>query len=222
VDERVAVVTGGAGAIGAAIVDELRRSFARVEVLDRAQCDLADAGAVRHAAAAIGRADVLVHAAAAFDLAELHELELETLRRVLAVNVESVVLLAQAFTPGMAQRGWGRIINIVSDTIWSPPSPAMLAYVTSKSALVGLTRTLAAALGRDGITVNAVAPGLTDTPAARRDVPESEFEAVVRRQALPRQLTPDDVGGTVAFLCTDGAQAITGQTLCVDGGLIFR
>lgn len=117
------MVTGGAGAIGAAIVDELRRGFARVEVLDRAQCDLADAGSVRHAAAAIGRAGVLVHAAAAFDLAELHELELETLRRVLAVNVESVVLLAQAFTPGMAQRGWGRIINIVSDTIWSPPPP---------------------------------------------------------------------------------------------------
>ena len=133
---------------------------------------------------------MLVHAAAVFDLAELHELELETLRRVLAVNVESVILLAQAFTPGMAQRGWGRIINIVSDTIWSPPSPAMLAYVTSKSALIGLTRTLAAALGRDGITVNAVAPGLTATPAARRDVPESEFQAVVSRQALARPLVP--------------------------------
>jgi NAD(P)-dependent dehydrogenase (short-subunit alcohol dehydrogenase family) len=222
VDERVAVVTGGAGAIGAAIVDELRRSFARVEVLDRAQCDLADADSVREVAASLGRADVLVHAAAAFDLAELHELELEILRHVLAVNVESVILLAQAFAPGMAQRGWGRIINIVSDTIWSPPSPAMLAYITSKSALVGLTRTLAAALGRDGITVNAVAPGLTATPAARRDVPESEFEVVVSRQALPRPLRPEDVAGTVAFLCTDGARAITGQTLCVDGGLIFR
>lgn len=215
-------MTGGAGAIGAAIVEALRRDFARVEVLDRDQCDLADAGSVREAAASLGRADMLVHAAAAFDLAELHELELESLRYVLAVNVESVILLAQAFAPGMAQRGWGRIINIVSDTIWSPPSPAMLAYITSKSALVGLTRTLAAALGRDGITVNAVAPGLTDTPAARRDVPESEFEAVVSRQALARPLHPNDVADTVAFLCTDGAQAITGQTLCVDGGLIFR
>jgi 3-oxoacyl-[acyl-carrier protein] reductase len=138
------------------------------------------------------------------------------------VNVESSLLLAQALAPGMAARRWGRIVNVVSDTIWSPPSPRLLAYVTSKSALVGLTRVLALTLGGDGITVNGVAPGLTWTPAAAQGVEEEAFEAVRRRQALPRSLVPEDIAGTIAFLCSDAAQAITGQTLCVDGGLIFR
>lgn len=220
--KRTAVVTGGAGAIGGAIVAALAEAGHRTVVLDREQCDLADADDVRRAAAEIGRADVLVHAAADFDQASLADVDLATWRRVQAVNVEAPLLLAQAFAPGMAERGWGRIVLVVSDTIWSPPDPALLAYVTSKSALIGLTRTLAVTLGGDGITVNAVAPGLTPTPAAREGIPSEAFDAVRARQALPRALVPEDVAGTVAFLCSDAAQAITGQTLNVDGGLIFH
>ena len=220
--ERVAVVTGGAGGIGGAIVKALERDGHRVAILDREQCELADAADLRRAAAAIGHADVLVHAAAAFDQATLADVDLDSWRHVQAVNVEAALLLAQAFAPGMAQRGWGRIVNVVSDTIWAPPSPALLAYVTSKAALVGLTRVLARTLGGDGITVNAVAPGLTATPAALEGIPSEAFEEVRRGQALPRSLVPEDTAAAVAFLCSDAAQALTGQTLNVDGGLVFH
>jgi 3-oxoacyl-[acyl-carrier protein] reductase len=98
----------------------------------------------------------------------------------------------------------------------------MLAYVTSKGALVALARTLAVGHGGDGIAVSCVAPGLTDTPAARSGQPAALFEDVAARQALPRTLVPADVAATVAFLASDAAAALTGQTLCVDGGLVMR
>ena len=225
----MAVVTGGAGAIGGAIAAELSATGHTVVILDQAAgspVDLACADEVREAAADVlrhhGRCDVLVHAAAAFDRAYLAELDLAAWRRVQAVNVEAALLLAQAFVPGMAARRFGRIVFVVSNTVWSPPAPDMLAYVTSKGALIALARALAVGHGADGIAVTCVAPGLTDTPTARRDMPLAAFEQIRSRQALPRTLVPGDVAATVAFLATDGAAALTGQTLCVDGGLVLR
>jgi 3-oxoacyl-[acyl-carrier protein] reductase len=165
---------------------------------------------------------VLVHGAAAFDQGALGDVDLATWRHVQAVNVESPLWLAQAFTPGMAERGFGRIVFIVSDTLWSPPDPVLLPYIASKGALLGIMRTLAVTLGPDGIAVSAVAPGLTDTPAARVVNTEKNFDAVVARQALKRRLTPDDTAAAVAYLASDGAVAMTGQVLCADGGLILR
>ncbi len=237
---RVAVVTGGAGAIGGAIAAALGAADHAVAVLDRAAdhapairdravdhpVDLSNAEDVKAAAAHVldshGRCDVLVHAAAAFDRASLADLDLDGWRRVQAVNVESALWLSQAFVPGMAERGFGRIVFVVSDTVWEPPAPDLLAYVASKAALIGVARTLARALGRDGITVNCVAPGLTPTPAAVADTPAEAFAQVQARQAIDRPLSPEDVAGAVAFLASDAAGAITGQTLCVDGGLILR
>jgi NAD(P)-dependent dehydrogenase (short-subunit alcohol dehydrogenase family) len=119
-------------------------------------------------------------------------------------------------------RGFGRIIFVVSDTVWAPPAADLLPYVTSKGALIALARALAMAHGPDEIAVTCVAPGLTDTPAARADLPAAAFDAVRARQALPRALRPEDVAATVAFLASDGAAALTGQVLCTDGGLVMR
>ena len=226
---RVAVVTGGAGAIGASIAAALGAASHQVIILDQAgdpPVDLADEHQVRAAAHRVldqaGRCDVLIHAAAAFDRADLARLDLAVWRRVQAVNVESALLLAQAFVPGMAARAFGRIIFVVSDTVWAPPAADLLPYVTSKGALVALARALAVAHGPDGIAVTCVAPGLTATPAARAGMPAAAFEAVRSRQALPRTLRPDDVAAAVAFLASDGAAALTGQVLCADGGLVMR
>jgi 3-oxoacyl-[acyl-carrier protein] reductase len=226
---RVAVVTGGAGAIGASIVSALAGAGHTVTILDRAgdpRVDLGDEHQVRAAAAAVlrdhGRCDILVHAAAAFGRADLAAVNLAAWRRVQAVNVESALLLAQAFVPGMAARGFGRIVFVVSDTVWAPPRGDMLPYVTSKGALIALARTLAVGHGADGIAVTCVAPGLTATPAARTGMPAAAFDDVRARQALPRTLVPADVAATVCFLCSDGASALTGQTLCTNGGLTMR
>lgn len=227
--QRVAVITGGAGAIGSAITVALRASGHRTVVLDRVgdvTCDLSSEESTRQGAATVldryGRCDVLVHCAAAFDFATLAEMDVATWRHTQAVNVESVLWLAQAFTPGMAERHFGRIVLITSDTFWLPPDPAVLAYVASKGALLGIMRTLAMALGPNGIGVTAVAPGLTDTPASRVINTDEQFDEVVTRQALKRRLVPDDTAATVAFLATDAAAAMTGQVLCVDGATIMR
>jgi NAD(P)-dependent dehydrogenase (short-subunit alcohol dehydrogenase family) len=122
----------------------------------------------------------------------------------------------------MAQRGFGRIVFIASDTFWDPPAPTLVPYIASKGAVVGIMWSLARALGPDGISVTAVAPGLTDTVGSRTIDTDAQFDAVVERQALKRRLTPDDTAAAVAFLASDGAAALTGQTLVTDGGLVLR
>lgn len=226
---RIAVITGGAGAIGTAITRALHGTGHRTVVVDRdadIACDLGSEASTRAAAATVleryGRCDVFVHCAAAFDQVTLTDVDAATWRHVQAVNVESALWLLQAFTPGMAERNFGRIVFIVSDTFWAPPIPALLAYVASKGTLVGIMRTLAVALGPDGIAVSAVAPGLTDTPASRVVNTDEQFDAVVDRQSLKRRLTPDDTAAAVAYLASDAAAAMTGQVLCADGGFLMR
>jgi 3-oxoacyl-[acyl-carrier protein] reductase len=226
-ERRVAVVTGGAGAIGGAIAARLAPDHT-VVVLDRAGgvvVDLGDPDDVRRAAAEVldrhGRVDVLVHAAAMVAFGPFDSFELDVWRKVQAVNVESALLLAQAFAPGMRERGFGRVIFIVSNTFWRPPGIHMLGYVASKGALIGMARTMAVGLGGDGIAVTAVAPGLTRTPASV-NVPADEFVDAEGHQALPRPLTPDDTAAVVAMLAGDDAAALTGQTLTPDGGLVLR
>lgn len=226
---RVAVVTGGAGAIGSSIVAALAASGHETVVLDRTGdvvCDLGSESSTREAAASVlhryGRCDVLVHCAAVFDAMPLADVDLDRWRRVQTVNLEAPLLLAQAFVPGMRERGFGRIILLASDTAWRPPGPEFLPYVASKGAMIGVMRTLAVTLGPDGIAVTAVAPGLTDTPAARRAAGTAAIEAVVATQALKRPLVPEDTAHVVDFLASDRAEALTGQVLVVDGGTVMR
>lgn len=234
-DAPVAIVTGGAGFIGSAIVERLEADGHRVAVLDRESeyaVDLTDEHSVRAAARRVladhGRCDVIVHAAASFELATLTDLGVDLMRRVMAVNVESPLWLLQELSPGMAERGHGRVVFIVSDTFFNPPPvPDMLPYITSKGALIGAARSLSKSLGSQGITVNCVAPGMTPPPGGGMgaDLAEVESALVVdvrERQALSRSLVPSDVAQVVAFLVRPEAEAMTGQTLCPDGGLVLR
>jgi NAD(P)-dependent dehydrogenase (short-subunit alcohol dehydrogenase family) len=120
----------------------------------------------------------------------------------------------------MRQRGFGRVIFIVSNSYWRPSGAHMLAYIASKGALIGVARALAVGLGCDGIAVTTVAPGLTRTPAT--DVFRRKFADVAAHQALQRPPTPDDTAAVVDILEGDDAPALTGQRLTVDGGLVLR
>jgi NAD(P)-dependent dehydrogenase (short-subunit alcohol dehydrogenase family) len=198
-------------------------------VIDRDGAIPADLGSelsTRRAAARVleqyGRVDILVQCAAAFDQAAIGDLNAATLRHVFAVNVESALWLTQEFSRGMAARGFGRIIFVTSDTLWAPPLPSMLPYVTSKGALIGAMRSLALSLGPDGIAVSSVAPGLTDTPGSRTVNSDADFDAVIAHQALKRRLVPQDTADVVAFLASDGGAVMTGQVLCADAGVVLR
>ena len=242
--QKVALVTGAAGGLGQVFAQQLATQGYRLVVTDRqagtealnqlvaeleAQgaparalaCDLADPQAVQALAAQVlqaeGRVDVLVNNAAFMPHAALAATPLTLWREVMAVNVEAPLLLAQALSAGMAERGWGRIVNLASSTVWGPP-PGMGAYVSSKMGVIGLTRALAAELGGQGVTVNAISPGLTRHPGSAANLPEQAFEAVRQRQFIPRTETPADLVGMLAFLVSDAAAFITGQVMNVDGG----
>ncbi|GAA2633500.1 SDR family NAD(P)-dependent oxidoreductase [Paractinoplanes durhamensis] len=194
---------------------------ADAELLD---ADLSDPAAVTRLADLAGPVDVLINNAARASNVPFGELPLDEWAATFAVNVTAPMLLAQALSAGMAERGWGRIVNVVSPTVrmGGPSGPS---YVASKAALIGLTRSLARSLGPLGITVNALSPGAIRTEgeaelAAGHD--EEAHAPLVATQAIPRSLLPEDVVATVRLLVSDGAGALTGQVIEVGGGLIFR
>src|SRR5579859_4735850 len=185
---RIAVVTGGAGAIGSAIIGALRGTGHRTIVLDRhgdIACDLASEASTRAAAAKVleqyGRCDVFVHCAAAFDQVTINDVDSATWRHVQAVNVESALWLLQAFTPGMAERHYGRIVFITSDTFWAPPLPVLLAYIASKGALLGIMRTP----GRDPRRRRHRRVRGSTRPDRHPGFPDRQHRRAVRRHSRP-------------------------------------
>ena len=235
---RVAVVTGAARGIGLAVAKKFLSQGYRVALLDidaatlaqaskalgdvlAVVCDVSDPKQVRNAidqvAANFGRIDALVNNAGIAVFKPLLETTYEEWQRVLAVNLNGPFLCTQACAPVMLKTGGGAVVNITSIS-GLRASTLRVAYGTSKAALDHLTKQQAAELGNLGIRVNAVAPGPVDTAMAR-----AVHSAAIRadyHDAIPlnRYGTEDEIAAAVAFLCSDAASYINGQTLAVDGG----
>lgn len=178
--------------------------------------------ALSAAIARTGGVDIVINNAAIYPSKRFEDYTIEEHQAVQRVNVDAGIVAVQVALPGMKARGWGRIVNIASVTLyggWALLSP----YVASKGALVGLTRAWAREFGGDGITVNAIAPGAfpTDAEAIHPD-PAGYARFVLDHQAVKRRGSPADIAAAIAFLVSDEAGFITGQTLNVDGGWIMH
>lgn len=244
---KVAVITGGAAGIGLAYARRFLAEGARVvladvvdpvpaaEKLDAAgralgvRTDVSDEASVRAmveaALARFGRIDVLVNNAAVFATLKpraFDEIPAAEWDRVMAVNVTGVWHCVRAVVPVMRRQGGGRIVNVAS-AIVAKGTALLLHYVTSKGAVVAMTRALARELGPSGITVNAVAPGLilSDTVQANPDITGFQAAAIMQARSLKRDAYPEDVEGAVVFLASDDSAFMSGQTLIVDGGSVF-
>ncbi len=233
---RVAIVTGGAQGIGAAIVAGLETAGATVVVADLNPPDggiRADVASEEDVAALVeevltrhGRIDVLVNNAglyASLEMRAFTEIPLAEWNRVMEVNVASMFLTCRAVVPVMREQGGGKIVNISSGTPFRGV-PFLLHYVTSKGAIVALTRALAKELGSDSIHVNCVAPGFTmsDGVKSHPEVIEKLRDVSVASRTIQRDQLPEDVVGAVVFLCTPAADFVTGQTMVIDGGQYFH
>jgi 3-oxoacyl-[acyl-carrier protein] reductase len=237
---RLAVITGGGSGIGQAMALRLLAEGARVAVLDlndaaetvamaRAQgsevvalkCDISDYPQMQAAAdqvrARCGDPAILVHCAALQFMRPFAELTPKDWRATQQVNLDGGFHLVKAFLPAMQAANWGRIVMVSSSSFFAPP-PRMSHYIASKGALIGFVRGLASELGEHGITVNALAPGLTRTKNAVLGVPQAHFDFVISRQAVKRSGEPEDQAGVLSFLVSDDAAFISGQTLLNDGG----
>jgi NAD(P)-dependent dehydrogenase (short-subunit alcohol dehydrogenase family) len=241
--ERVALVTGAANGLGQEFCVALASRGHRVAGLDVAdltetghriagayggdrfvgvRADVTDPAAVTAAVDRIagdhGGPHIVVNNAGTYPAIPFEDTTLDEWRRIMRVNLEGPFIVTQAALPHLRAAGWGRVVNIVSAVVFLGP-PDMVAYTTSKAGLVGFTRALASAVGEDGITVNAIAPGLTRTTTAERTVgADGGFDRVRALQVVPRVEEPGDLVSTLLYVCDEGSGFLTGQTINVDGG----
>ena len=240
-DRRI-LITGGARGLGRAFAEAAIAAGARVAVADvleeagRATAseigavfvplDLASsasiAACVSAAAAALDGLDGLVNNGAITSSGgkTIEELDPDTWDRVMAVNVRGTWLATRAALPHLRTSRKGRVVNIASDTaLWG--APRLLAYVASKGAVIAMTKSMARELGADGVTVNAIAPGLTVVEATEY-VPAERHQLYAGGRAMTRAQVPGDVCGAVIYLLSDAASFVTGQLLAVNGGFVMH
>ncbi|MBN3811771.1 SDR family NAD(P)-dependent oxidoreductase [Paraburkholderia sp. Ac-20347] len=251
--QRHAVVTGGGSGIGAATAAALLQAGARVTLMGRemsklatqreklgggehiacVSVDVADEAAVNdafaHATQALGDVDILVNNAGQATAAPFAQTDLALWKRMLDVNLTGAFLCTRAVLPAMLARKHGRIVNVAS-TAGQVGYPYVAAYCASKHGVIGMTRALALEVATQGVTVNAVCPGYTETELLQASVEQitrktsrSEAEArsiLVRHNPQQRFVTPDEVANAVLWLCAPGSSAITGQSISVSGGEI--
>jgi NAD(P)-dependent dehydrogenase (short-subunit alcohol dehydrogenase family) len=242
-DGKVAIVTGAAIGIGPYYARGLAAEGAKVAIIDVDPADrvvdeikaaggtamsmigdVSDREAVQKFTAAVDKAyggvHILINNASLARMGRLSVTELGTEEwdRYFAVNVRGMFLCVQAVVPIMKRQNYGKIVNITSGTVWNGP-PLMLHYVSTKGAILGMTRALATELGKDGIRVNAIAPGLTSTEyiGGRNDYADYR-QAMANTRAIKREEMPDDLVGTCIFFSSPESDFVTGQCLVVDGG----
>lgn len=241
---KVALVTGAARGLGLAFAKRLAEDGANVVAVDITDAPdlvrmLSDAGApdARFLRAdltkeadvdalggavleAYGRCDIVVNNAGFCTRKDFVGMPLSEWRATMAVNLDSMFLVAQQFTPSMQQHGFGRFINLTSGMLGETMS-GFTHYLASKGAIIGFTRALANELGTFGITANCIAPALTLTPRTQEEIPsEHVFEMIAQQRAIKRPAQAEDYVGAMSFLASDDAAFITGQTFIIDGGLL--
>jgi NAD(P)-dependent dehydrogenase (short-subunit alcohol dehydrogenase family) len=248
-DKKV-LLTGGAGGLGTAITLAFIEAGARVLALDvdkakgerlLAECgslgatpgsvrlvrgDLSDLGATANLVDALGREeggiDVLINNAAIYPSRAIEDYSMDELEAVQRVNVQAAIVCVRAVLPAMKQKAAGRIINVASVTL-SGGWANLLPYVTSKGALVGMTRALARELGPFGITVNCVSPGAFPTDAEKiHPDPTGYNRFILDHQSVKRRGRPEDIANAMLFFASDASSFVTGQTLNVDGGWVMH
>jgi NAD(P)-dependent dehydrogenase (short-subunit alcohol dehydrogenase family) len=247
--DKVAVITGAAAGIGQAFAKRLAEDGAHIVIADISsadqtrkmveaagrdalvcECDVASPESIAKLAKAVeqrfGRCDILVNNAGIYPLRKFEDMTFADWRQIMSINLDAAFLTCKAFIPGMKQRGWGRIVNMSSSTFATMVTD-YVHYIASKGGVVGLTRALASEFGAFGITVNAISPTLVRSQGTLSRAPrfgrasmDEEFDALAKRQAVPRPAVPDDMVGTLSFLTSDDAAFVTGQTIYVDGGIV--
>jgi NAD(P)-dependent dehydrogenase (short-subunit alcohol dehydrogenase family) len=247
--DKVAVITGAAGGIGQAFAKRLAEDGVHIAIADlgdgaatvklveaagrqgiAVKCDVASEESVAAMAKAVkakfDHVDIVINCAGIFPQKNFEDMRFADWRRVMAINLDGTFLVTAAFVPGMRARKWGRVVSMASSTLGSVVT-GFTHYVASKGGIVGFTRALATDLAPYGITVNAIAPGLTRSPGTAVRAPrpafktmDEEFDAVAQMQAIKRVEVPEDLVGAVSFLTSDDAAFMTGQTLNVDGGRV--